>query len=103
MRVRYARDGLEISVICPGFVVSRMTADNPFSMPFLMSAERAAHIIGRGLARNRGRIGFPFPTYMMGWLLGALGVSIGGGLIGSLVTALIGAVVLLFIVGLIKK
>lgn len=72
LRVRYARAGVEISVICPGFVESRMTADNPFHMPFLMNADRAAKIIRRGLARNRSRIGFPFPTFFMGWLLGAL-------------------------------
>lgn len=72
LRVRYARTGVEVSVICPGFVESRMTADNPFHMPFLMDADRAAKIIRRGLARNRSRIGFPFPTFFMGWLLGAL-------------------------------
>jgi short-subunit dehydrogenase len=72
LRVRYAQQGLEISVICPGFVESRMTANNPFPMPFLMDADRAAAIIRRRLARNRGRIGFPFPTYAMGWMLGVL-------------------------------
>ena len=41
-------------------------------MPFLMPAERAAAIIKRGLARNRGRIAFPFPMYFITWLLGAL-------------------------------
>jgi uncharacterized membrane protein YeaQ/YmgE (transglycosylase-associated protein family) len=38
-----------------------------------------------------------------GGLFSLLGVSSGGGLIGSLITAFIGAVVLLFIIGLIKK
>ena len=37
-----------------------------------------------------------------GWLLGSFGL-VGSGLIGSLVTATLGAVVLLFIVSLIKK
>jgi len=55
--------GIKVSVICPGFVESRMTAANGFSMPFLMSAERAASIIASGLARNRARIAFPLPTY----------------------------------------
>ncbi|MEN3973754.1 SDR family NAD(P)-dependent oxidoreductase [Emcibacter sp. SYSU 3D8] len=53
-------EGVRISVICPGFVVSRITAQNTFSMPFLMPADRAARIIARGLARNRGRITFPW-------------------------------------------
>ena len=66
------RHGVGVSVICPGFVVSRMTARNTFGMPFLMPAERAAAIIKRGLARNRGRIAFPFPMYVAVWLAGAL-------------------------------
>lgn len=37
-----------------------------------------------------------------GWLFGLLGIT-AGGLIGSLVTAVIGAVARLFIVGLVKK
>lgn len=64
--------GVGVSVICPGFVVSRMTATNQYRMPFLMSAEKAAAIIARGLARNRGRIAFPWPTYSLAWLLGTV-------------------------------
>jgi hypothetical protein len=41
-------------------------------MPLLMSAERAAAIIKRGLARNRGRIAFPFPMYFAVWLFSTL-------------------------------
>jgi short-subunit dehydrogenase len=66
------RHGVEVSVICPGFVISRMTARNEFRMPFLMPADRAAVIIKRGLARNRGRIAFPFLMYFAAWLTGAL-------------------------------
>jgi len=64
--------GVEVSVICPGFVASRITARNEFPIPFVISAERAAAIIKRGLARNRGRIAFPFPMYFAIWLLGTL-------------------------------
>ena len=41
-------------------------------------------------------------AFIGGWLLGALGI-FAGGLIGSLVTATIGAIVLLFLVRLIKR
>jgi uncharacterized membrane protein YeaQ/YmgE (transglycosylase-associated protein family) len=37
------------------------------------------------------------------WLLGYLGVFIGGGLLGSIINATIGAVILLFIIGLVKR
>lgn len=58
-----ASHGVQISVVCPGFVESRMTAVNDFPMPFLMSAEKAAAHIARGLARGRTRIAFPWPVY----------------------------------------
>jgi short-subunit dehydrogenase len=64
--------GIRVSVICPGFVRSRMTDANPFPMPLLMDAERAARIIRRGLERDRARIAFPFPTYFAAWLMGVL-------------------------------
>jgi short-subunit dehydrogenase len=71
-RGQLAADGIGVSVICPGFVTTRMTARNNFAMPFLMSAERAAEIIARGLARNQGRIAFPWPMAAGAWLLDAL-------------------------------
>lgn len=72
LRNAYARGGINVSVICPGFVQSRMTDENDFTMPFLMNADRAARIIRRGLARNRGRIAFPWHMYSAAWLVQAL-------------------------------
>ena len=72
LRGRLGPEGVRVSVICPGFVATAMTATNPYPMPFIMSAERAAGIIRRGLARNRARIAFPWPMAVAAWLLGAL-------------------------------
>ena len=72
LRGDLAGQGIAVSVICPGFVRSRMTARNPFPMPFLMDAEPAAALIKRRLARNVGRIAFPWPTAAVTWLLAAL-------------------------------
>jgi uncharacterized membrane protein YeaQ/YmgE (transglycosylase-associated protein family) len=41
-------------------------------------------------------------AFLGGWLLGGLGI-FAGGLIGSLITATIGAIVLLFLVRLVKR
>ena len=38
-----------------------------------------------------------------GWLFGQFGISIGTGLVSTLITAFIGAIVLLFIINLLKK
>jgi short-subunit dehydrogenase len=72
LRGELAAAGVRVNVICPGYVASPMTAANDFPMPFLMSAERAARIIQRGLQRNRARIAFPWPTYAGAWLVGLL-------------------------------
>ena len=71
--IRYVlkKSGVGVSVICPGFVVSRITAQAPFRMPFLMPPERASKIIREGLARNKARIAFPIPTKAAVWF-GAL-------------------------------
>ncbi len=66
------RRGVKLSVICPGFVLTPMSRDNPYTMPFLMDAERAARNIRKGLIRNRGRIAFPWQTYWLALLLAAL-------------------------------
>jgi uncharacterized membrane protein YeaQ/YmgE (transglycosylase-associated protein family) len=42
-------------------------------------------------------------AFLGGWLFSKLGVSFGGGLPGSLIVAFLGAVILLFLVRLIKR
>ena len=68
LRYVLTKNGIGVSVICPGFVVSRLTANAPFPMPFLMSAARASAIIRDGLARNKARIAFPIGTKAAVWL-----------------------------------
>jgi short-subunit dehydrogenase len=76
LRLTLAPQGIRVSVICPGFVESRITARNSFPMPFLMSAPRAAAIIQRDLTRNRARIAFPWPMAAMVSVLAALPVKL---------------------------
>jgi NAD(P)-dependent dehydrogenase (short-subunit alcohol dehydrogenase family) len=45
--------GVKVNVVMPGFIKSPMTYANRFPMPFLMSADKAAGIIQRGLAADR--------------------------------------------------
>ena len=42
LRGRLGRHGVAVSVICPGFVRTPMTAGNPFPMPLITTPERAA-------------------------------------------------------------
>jgi len=64
--------GIEINVICPGFVISRITEKNKFPMPFLMPAAKAAVIIAEGLRKNKGRITFPPLLAFSAWLISCL-------------------------------
>jgi short-subunit dehydrogenase len=69
-----SRQGVRVSVICPGYVETAMTATNEFPMPFMMSAEKAAGIIVDGLSRNKARIAFPGIMYYPVWFLSCLPV-----------------------------
>ena len=42
-------------------------------------------------------------AFIGGWLAGVLRLNIGGGLIASIITATVGAVILLFVVRLVKR
>jgi short-subunit dehydrogenase len=66
------RYGVGVSVICPGFVETAMTASNKFPMPFLLKAEKAAEIMKRGIGANKARITFPWPLAFMVWLISTL-------------------------------
>lgn len=72
LRSRYKKDQVKISVICPGFIQTPMTDVNPFKMPLLMSAERAAIKIAQGLDKDRGLIVFPWPVALIARLIGLL-------------------------------
>ena len=42
-------------------------------------------------------------AFVAGWLLPRLGILIGGGLLGAVINAFIGAVIVLLVIGLIKR
>lgn len=68
LRGNLAPLGIEVNLICPGYIKTPMTAVNDFPMPFLMNVEKCAAIIKAGLAKNKSRIAFPFPLYFVVWL-----------------------------------
>ena len=72
LREKLAAERIRVSVICPGFIRSRITARNTCPMPFFMEADRAARIILRGADRNTGLIAFPWPMRLASWGLSIL-------------------------------
>ncbi len=59
---------INVSVICPGFVRSRITDKNTCPMPFFMEADKAAEIIAKRIDKNVGLIAFPWPMRLVAWL-----------------------------------
>lgn len=61
-----APEGVKVNVVLPGFVRTGMSARFPGPKPFMVSPERAARRIRRGLAEDRAYIAFPFlPNLLM--------------------------------------
>ncbi|MGH6876822.1 MAG: SDR family NAD(P)-dependent oxidoreductase, partial [Rhizomicrobium sp.] len=53
--------GVKVTVICPGFVDTPMSASVPGGRPLLWNAERAADRIVQALDRGKRKINFPWP------------------------------------------
>lgn len=70
-----ARSGtalIDVRIVNPGFVKTRLTAKNTFTMPFVMEPAEAASAIWRGLNTRKFEINFPKPMVLMMKLLGNL-------------------------------
>lgn len=59
LRHALAGEGIGVTVVCPGFITTRITERWPYSKPFIMSAEHASSVIRPGIADNRPRVSFP--------------------------------------------
>jgi short-subunit dehydrogenase len=72
LRVESVGSGVDVITICPGYVATPMTADNPYRMPFLISAERAATLIMGAIAAGRRFYVLPWPMRWAGRLFSIL-------------------------------
>jgi short-subunit dehydrogenase len=59
LRGRLRPLGIAVSIILPGFVDTKLSRHVDGPKPLLMTVEKAARIIRRGLARRKARIAFP--------------------------------------------
>ncbi len=64
LRSWLAPEGINVSVVLPGFVETRLSQTVSGPKPLMLLPERAASIIRRGLARGRRQIAFPYPLYL---------------------------------------
>ncbi|QDZ90234.1 SDR family NAD(P)-dependent oxidoreductase [Shewanella decolorationis] len=59
LRLDLAQHGISVSVICPGFVATPLTAKNDFAMPMQVDTQSASTAIRRGLLHRETEIHFP--------------------------------------------
>lgn len=59
------QNGITVSVVCPGFIKTPMTDVNPFPMPFIMDANKAARLIKKGLDKHK-------TTIILPWIMGVI-------------------------------
>ena len=72
LRLDLDQEGIDVSLIHPGFVKTPLTERNDFPMPMQVTAEQAADAIIEGLAKGRLDIHFPRRFTYIVKLLGIL-------------------------------
>ena len=75
-REALAASGVGVSVICPGYVRTPMTAANRIPMPFMIDADDAAARSLAAVERNRGCVSFPWPLAVAAWLFRTMPASV---------------------------
>ena len=72
LRVELQATGICVTTISPGYIVTPMTAVNPYVMPFIMQAADAATKIARVISQRRAYATLPWQMAIVAKLLRAL-------------------------------
>lgn len=72
LRIELNKHNVKVITIRPGFVKTPMTAKNNFKMPFLISSEKSAKYIRRGIEKEKRIIQFPFVMVLVTSLVGLI-------------------------------
>jgi len=80
LRIDLAAEGIDVTVVSPGFVDTPLTARNDFAMPMSWPAAKAARYIHKRLSHRDLEIAFPAPFIfglkLLSWLPGRLQLAI---------------------------
>jgi short-subunit dehydrogenase len=69
LRVELHGSNVKVVTICPGYIITPMTAHNPYSMPFILEAEEAAMRIVRAIERQTAFTVIPWQMGLIGYVL----------------------------------
>ena len=65
IRYKYAKDGLHVSIILPGFIKSELTDKNEFTMPFLLETKEGVRRIKKAIDKRKDFYAFPLRFYLI--------------------------------------
>ncbi|MFB3080497.1 MAG: SDR family oxidoreductase [Nitrosomonadaceae bacterium] len=69
LRVEMFGSGVSVITVCPGFIVTPMTANNPFRMPFILTAETVAKKIVRIIKHKKLYVVIPWQMAIVACVL----------------------------------
>ena len=72
LRLEMRNSGIAVVTVCPGYVATPMTARNPYRMPFIIDAPKAARLIARAIERRRRFYVLPWPMAIVARVFRAL-------------------------------
>ena len=72
LRVELRGTGVSVVTVCPGFIETPLTERNPYSMPFLITAEKAAALIADAIEDRRRFYVLPWQMALLGKALRCL-------------------------------
>jgi short-subunit dehydrogenase len=72
LRVELRGSGVGVLTVCPGYIATPMTANNPYPMMFIISAEQAARKIVRAIERRRKFLIIPWQMAILGRIFSIL-------------------------------
>ena len=72
LRLERRGSGVSVITICPGYIDTPMTSENPYPMPFLLRPERAAALMIRAIERRKSFYVLPWQMALVGRIMRAL-------------------------------
>lgn len=69
LRVELYRSGVKVVTLCPGYIKTPMTQNNPYPMPFILEADEAARRMAYAIARQTSFAVIPWQMSLVGSLL----------------------------------
>lgn len=69
LRIELKRPGVKVTTICPGYIATAMTAENPYPMPFLIPADEFARRCAREIEAHASLAVIPWQMAIAGRIL----------------------------------